>query len=163
MSMLASIFYLVTHILLMIVFVFTWNMGIYGIGSAIIISEIVIIICTYYFFIINNPWSKDLLSVDTESVSLSKFYLYLKESYEIGLLFSLRHMPYTIACFCSYYIHSDSFVANIIFLSYIPLVCELIMGFSNFSQTYMILNVKDKLKKILYSFKVTIISVSVII
>jgi Na+-driven multidrug efflux pump len=162
MSMLASIFYLVTHLLLLTAFVYTWQMGVYGIGCAIIISEIVFFCCTYYFISLNNPCGKDLLSVDTESVSSSKFYLYLKESYEIGLLYSLRHMPFTMACFCSYYINSDSFVTNIIFLNYISLVYELITGFSNFSQTYMILNVKHKLKKILYSFKVTIISVTII-
>lgn len=136
-----NIFVLIIHILCLLCFNYTFNMGITGCAISLIVSSVFEFLILKFYVYKYHPFDqgKDILIMDTSTLQSSKFYIYVKYGSYSGVMNLIKKFTLNFIVLGSYYLidindntisgkdsqDKISLTTNILLVSYIMFVHEI--------------------------------------
>jgi MATE family multidrug resistance protein len=123
---------LVIHTIVCICFINAFKLGVLGAGISMIISYTLNFIISSYFLTQYNPCeNKDVFELDTDSLSSSTFYYYVKIALPSGIINSINYVVYDATIFTAAFLSKEALCANVILLNFITSVYLFVFCFTS--------------------------------
>lgn len=149
LAMFINVIVLFIHLIACVCFIVAFRLGVSGAGISMIFSYSMNLIISNYFLTKYNPCeNKDIFELDTESLSSSTFYYYVKMAFPSGMINFINYIIYDFTIITAAYLSKESLCANVILLNFNSIVYLIVYCFT----TPLIQNLsvysmgKDKLK-----------------
>jgi len=155
LAMFINIIVILVHTIACVCFIVAFKLGVEGAGIAMIFTYMLNYIISSYFLTKYNPCEvKDVFELDTESLSSSTFYYYVKIAFPSGIINSINYIVYDFTIFSAAYLSPESLCANVILLSIITITYLFVYCFTSpFLQNLTLYYQGKEKAKTLYNIK----------
>ena len=132
LCMFINIIVLFIHAISCVCFIIAFKLGVLGAGISMIFSYSLNFIISSYFLTQYNPCeNKDVFELDTESLSSSTFYYYVKIAIPAGIINFITYVVFDFTIFTSAFLSKESLCANVILLNITTNIYFFVFGFTS--------------------------------